>query len=135
MDFRTHKWRARGEKNTHRSIPLTSRVNMIAALDTDGNIYASLTQVNTDSDVMIAFLNRLVMVLSKESKDFRNNTIFLLDGAAYHRSFETRDQIRKLGLKLVITGPYSYDSSPCELLFAYFKQTNLNPSNVSTGKK
>ena len=67
MDFRTHKWRARGEKNAHRSIPLTSRVNMIAALDTNGNIYAALTQVNTDSDVMIAFMNRLVMVLSKES--------------------------------------------------------------------
>ena len=84
---------------------------------------------------MIAFMNRLVMVLSKESKDFRNDTIILFDGAAYHRSVETRDQIRKLGLKLVITGPYSYDSSPCELLFAYFKQTNLNPSNISTGKK
>ena len=135
MDFRTHKWRARGEKNTHREYPLTSRVNLIAALDTNGNVYASLTQVNTDSDVMIAFLNRLVIVLANESKDFRNDTIIVLDGAAYHRSAETRDTFRKLGLKVLITGPYSYDSSPCELLFAYFKQTNLNPSNISTGKK
>jgi len=37
---------------------------MIAALDTDGKVYVSLTQFNTDSDVMLMFLSRLANQLS-----------------------------------------------------------------------
>ena len=43
LDFRNKKWRQRGERNTVSSKVLSHRVNMIAALDTDGNLYMSLT--------------------------------------------------------------------------------------------
>ena len=36
------------------------RLSVIAALDTEGNVWCSLTQANTDSDVMTAFLQYLV---------------------------------------------------------------------------
>ena len=39
---------------------MSPRLALIAALDTDGNIYFSLTHANTDSDVMILFLLGLV---------------------------------------------------------------------------
>lgn len=42
-DFRRKKWRAKGDNN---SVPLKSlgfRVNMIAAVDTEGNVYLTLT--------------------------------------------------------------------------------------------
>ena len=43
LDFRNKKWRARGEQNTVSAKALGHRVNMIAALDTDGRLYLSLT--------------------------------------------------------------------------------------------
>ena len=70
LDFRNKKWRRRGEENSMSSKPLSQRVNMIAALDTNGRLYLSLTQFNTDSDVMLMFLSRLAQVLSQESKEW-----------------------------------------------------------------
>ena len=44
LDFRSRKWRARGEPNTMSTRSLSHRVNMIAAIDTNGRLYLSLTQ-------------------------------------------------------------------------------------------
>ena len=38
-------------------------------------------------------------------------------------------------MSVIITAPYSFDSSPIELLFAYFKRGEINPENLSTAKK
>ena len=43
-DFRNKKWRSRGEPNTNAIKSLSPKVNMIAAVDTDGRLYLSLTQ-------------------------------------------------------------------------------------------
>ena len=43
LDFRNMKWRQKGESNTVSSKDLSPNVNMIAALDTEGRIYISLT--------------------------------------------------------------------------------------------
>jgi hypothetical protein len=43
LDFRNHKWSARGQKNTLGLKDLTPKVNMIVALDTQGQVYAALT--------------------------------------------------------------------------------------------
>ena len=67
LDFRNKKWRQRGEANTISTKDLTPKVNMIAALDTDGRLYLSLTQFNTNNDVMLMFMSRLANVLSSES--------------------------------------------------------------------
>ena len=66
LDFRHHKWGSRGIKNSLPRRDLTPKVNMIVAMDTQGKVYAALTQINTDSEVMISFLSRLATVLSKE---------------------------------------------------------------------
>ena len=70
---------------------------------------------------MLMFLSRLASVLTQESSDWRANTVFLLDGASYHKSAETKAHMINLGLNVIFTAPYSYDSSPIELFFAYFK--------------
>ena len=43
--------------------------------------------------------------------------------------------MRALGLKVCITAPYCYASSPIELAFAFFKSADLNPGMHKTGKK
>ena len=98
LDFRNMKWRRHGDGNSVSSKDLSPKVNMIAALDTDGRIYLSLTQFNTDSDVMLMFLSRLANLLSSEDKDWRVNTVWLFDNASYHREKGVKEHLRKLGV-------------------------------------
>ena len=42
------------------------KVNLIAAVSTDGEVYASVVQCNTDTDVYMMFLSRLASVLTQE---------------------------------------------------------------------
>ena len=53
--------------------------------------------------------------------DWRETSIILMDNATYNKSDETKDYIKKLRMPIIFTGKYSYDGSPCELFFAYFK--------------
>ena len=134
LDFHRRCWAKRGVKNTMSVKDLTQKVNMIAAIDTEGRSYVALTQINTDSEVMVCFLVKLCSLLTQEDKNWRQNTVIMLDGAKYHRSIETRSALQKLGVSFVITSPYSYDAAPVERFFSYFKRTQLNPEHLPTGK-
>ncbi len=57
-----------------------------------------------------------------------------MDGASYHVAASTVDLIQKLRIPVMILGPYSYDASPCELFFAHFKNSDINPRHVPTTK-
>ena len=43
LDFRSKKWRAKNQPNTASTKALSPKVNMIAAIDTEGHLYLSLT--------------------------------------------------------------------------------------------
>jgi len=75
---------------------MSPRLALIAALDTDGNVYFALTHSNTDSSVMLLFLLGLVNKLNQETPDWISKSVLLLDNAKYHVSEETRDGLRKL---------------------------------------
>ena len=53
------------------------------AICTDGKLYCSMYQINTDAKVFCLFISKLTAVLAKEDKNFRDNTILMLDGAKY----------------------------------------------------
>ena len=108
---------------------------MIVALTSDGEVYSALTQVNTDSSMMMLFISSLAKQLTKEQKDWRSNTVFLLDGASYHKSKETRSMFQSLGISVMLSAPYSYSAAPVELFFANFKKTNINTMCLPTGKR
>ena len=50
---------------------INPRLSLIAALDTDGRIFFSLTHANTDSNVMMLFLSNLCRMLDKEISDWK----------------------------------------------------------------
>ena len=83
---------------TIRTKPVSYRISLIAALDTEGCIYYSLTQANTDQHVMMVFLIHLVNQLDLERTSWRDDTILLLDGAKYHTGSRVREYLRKLEL-------------------------------------
>ena len=65
---------------------INPRLALIAALDSDNQIYFALTHSITDSDVITAFLKRLFDTLSIYYPDWRNNSVILLDRTRYHTS-------------------------------------------------
>jgi len=133
-DFRRRKWRPNGTTNSIAERTVKPRISMITAIDTDGHIYNSLTQVNTDSDVFMLFLAKLTNKLYTEDSNYKQNCILLLDGAAYHRSDEVRKFVCQIGVQIILAGPYGYDSMVCELFFSALKRVNLNPTFDKTSK-
>ena len=100
---------------------MSPRLALIATLDTDGNVYFSLTHSNTDNNVMLLFILGLVNKLNQETPDWISKSVLLLDNAKYHTSEETRAGLKKLQVPVIYSGPYSYSSAPIELLFAGLK--------------
>ena len=62
---------------------------MIAGIDTKGEVYYSLVQANSNSQVMGIFFHHLVAKLDGLRPSWRLETQVLLDNAPYHRSAAT----------------------------------------------
>lgn len=133
--FIRKKWSLKGSNSSVRVRSVTPRLALIAAIDTDGKAWYSLNQANTDSSIMLLFLLHLCKRLDKESPGWRKKTVFLLDGAKYHTSDETRDHLNKLNVQVIYSAPYSYTAASIERLFAAIKLGELNPNGLPTGKK
>ena len=66
MDYRRMKWRPYGSTNSVAMKQVSPRISMIIGFDTLGNIYASFTQVNTNSKIMVMYLRNLVKKLDRD---------------------------------------------------------------------
>jgi hypothetical protein len=135
LNFHRRCWAATAQRNTRDGNPVTPRLSMLMAIDTDGNLYCSLTQVNTDHRVFCLFLSKLVERLNAEDKDWRKNSIILIDGAKYQTSKESQKYMRALGINYIISAPYSFAATPIEYAFSFLKAVHLNPLGLKTGKK
>lgn len=80
-------------------------------------------------------MHRLTAILDGEDPDWRDYTIIVLDGASYHIRGDALKAMAALRVPLVYAGPYGYDGSACEKLFAHLKVGDLNPAGIKTGKK
>ena len=103
------------------------RISMIMALDSNGHVLGSLTQVNTDSKIMGLYMQELVKQLDLRDANWRKSHILLVDGARYHQSTSTFNVLRKLRVPIMILSPHSYNVAPVELLFGAIKSKELNP--------
>ena len=133
--FNRKSWGIEGFRNAHDVKTLGHRLSLISAVDTLGQVYFAISQSIVDSSVFSAFLIRLVAVLDAEDPAWRESTVIVLDNATYHSSDETKEVLQALFIPTLFTGPYGYDGSPCEKLFAQFKYGDFNPGSIATGKK
>ena len=134
-NFSRQAWCKNASASSISISPVSPRLAVLAALDTDGQVWFALTHATTDSSVMRAFLGHLCQQLEAEDASTKETAVILLDGAVYHTGAETRETLRRLGIPTCYTGPYSYSSSPIELLFNGLKRGELNPMRHSLGKK
>jgi hypothetical protein len=101
------------------------RITLIIAVDSVGNLFASMLQANSDSDTMALFMKELVARLDYEDKQWRKNSLIVWDGAGYHTSKEILKCVEELQVPLMRLGPYSYLMQPAELVFASLKSVKL----------
>ena len=59
-------------------------------------MHFSLTQANTDQNVMLGFLRHLIVILDEGRPGWRSDTYILLDGARYHTGGEIREFMHKM---------------------------------------
>ena len=88
-----------------------------------------------DTEVFLSFMIKLVAVLDEESSQWRSRTVFLIDGASYHKNMDALRQLTNMGLNLLVSAPYSFDGAPVEKLFALLKQGCLDNTLMRTGRK
>ena len=134
-NFTDKKWCEQGTSNSLPNKGIKPRISMIVGLASDGEIYVSLTQVNTNTDMIMLFISRLALILGQEHKDWRKNTILLLDGASYHKSADSRKLFDNMSIKIMLSAPYSFAGAAIEYFFGYFKKGNLNKGNYPLGKR
>ena len=58
-DFRRRRWVKRNGNNSMKEGIMSQRVNIIVAVSSQGHVWLSLTQCNTDENIMMMFLTRL----------------------------------------------------------------------------
>lgn len=133
--FLRRTWVPSDAPSTFREKQVSPRISLILALDTEGRIWWSLTQANTDADVMTMFLRHLERRLDQETPGWQETSYILLDNAAWHSSEEMKLRLAKMSLPIIYSGPYSYATAPCEAVFAALKFGDLNPDRLPTGKK
>ena len=108
---------------------------MIVALDNFGQVYLTLTQANSNSQIMALFIQEMVKKLDRERPEWRRDTVWFWDGASYHSSTETLKLLEHFKVPIMFLGSYSYSTAPCELFFAMFKRADINPRLVPAGKR
>ena len=65
-DNRYMKWRAAADSNSVAIKKLSRRITILAAIDTRGNVYQSVSQHNSTAQTMRVFITQLVEVLDNE---------------------------------------------------------------------
>jgi hypothetical protein len=85
---------------------MTPRVSMLTAVDSLGNLYIALAQSNSNQSMMSLFWKSLVLKLDKERPGWRTNTIWTMDGAAYHSCDGALNILKQLKIPVLMQGPH-----------------------------
>ena len=99
---------------------------MITAIDTEGEVYWSLLQTNTNDETFGMYLKFLTAKLDEDRPNWRHDSILQIDGARYHKSAATMNLLDELQVPYIISAPYSYDCSCIELWFSRLKYSDIN---------
>ena len=83
-DFRRMKWQVPGTTNSVSKLEIAPRITMILGMDTLGNIYVTLAQANSNTEMMELYFRALTAQLDIERPACRRDTIIIVDGAKYH---------------------------------------------------
>ena len=107
---------------------------MMVGIDNFGSGYFSLLQANNNQYTYSEFVRELVQTLNVERPNWREDTVWLLDGAKMHSTELVQDIYRKLKIPVMIAPPYSWNLVATESWHSIFKQGELNPTGKAMTK-
>ena len=84
-DFRRKCWRPRYVSNTIGTTAVAPRITFMVAIDTDGSVFYTLSQMNTDTDSKRLMLHELCKALDKDRPDWRETSVCIMDNAPYNK--------------------------------------------------
>ena len=125
-DARARGWWFPGVTNQQTRNARLNKVNMIAAVTSAGGFYYTVNYGRTNSNTFFYFLMKVMNHLESISSTWRDEYIFLVDNASYHRSKDNMARYCTLGVPILFLGPYHFRLAPVELMFCYIKERNLN---------
>ena len=114
---------------------MSPRLSLITALDSNGYVFLSLVQANSNTSMMKLFFSHYIKLMNAKKPNWRDDHIILLDNATYHTSGSMMDFYEEYNVPIIFTGPHSYSAAPVELFFAHFKRVDINTGNLPTGKE
>lgn len=116
--YGTHDWNSKGRKN------------VIAGLCGKSLIGCGIVQANVDTEVFNTWIDKILI------PDLPENSIVIMDNAAFHKSQKTRDLLEINGHHVEFLPPYSPDLNPIEQKWAQAKairrRENCDVENLFT---
>jgi len=98
---------------------------LIAAVGSDGSVFASLLKKTNNSETFCCFILLLIEQLDLQSPTWINNTVLLIDNCPAHSSKLTQDFLTFMNVPRCLTAPASYRLVPVKLLFARIKNHKI----------
>ena len=99
---------------------------MITGLDTNGKVYVSLVQANSNTSMMELFFKSLIQKLDAQDAAWRTKTVIMLDNAPYHSSKEMMANYEKMRIPIIFTGPHSYVSLSFDIIWCSSTSTHFS---------
>jgi hypothetical protein len=104
-------------------------MGMILAVSSTGRVLCTYVKGSNNQTTLMMFMNSMVGILDSEDANWRERTAFVLDNSTYHQGKGFKEYMEKLRVPLIFTGPYSFDGSPVERIFAFVKRHTRDELN------
>ena len=111
-------WGVKGQKLFTVKGTRLNKFNIIAAASNHGAVWFQTNNGKNNSITFWNFILNLILNLQEENPLWRRHTVFLLDNAQFHKSDWIIDKFVEFQIPVLFSGPYSYDASPIEKIFA-----------------
>jgi hypothetical protein len=121
-------WQRKGISNIVTGGVRMNAVSLIMAISNKGDIYFTANRGTNNGMTIQLFLQKLTAVLDAKDQRWREYTTLLMDNAPYHKGRIFTENVKRMHLPIAYLGPYQFKMAPVELVFAYIKKFDLNPS-------
>ena len=81
-------------------------MNIIAGISNNNDLFYTFNKGKTNSNTFLLFITKVCNYLSSVNLKWRDNTLFMIDNAGYHRSTYTIENLKQLQVPVFFLGPY-----------------------------
>ena len=127
---RTYCWQKKGVRTIETPADRMAQVSLIVGVSSNGDVFYTANRGSNTGKTILLFMLKLIKVLNRHDRHWRDNTVILMDNAPYHRGFAFAEQMRILNVPLAYLGPYQFRMAPVEMSFSFIKKHDLNPQQV-----